>query len=403
MASERSRSRTIIGLYVSSLLLPMSGAYLFPVLPSVTTGLGAPEYLVSALVGVYTMPALFFGIPLGILADRYGRGALYRVGLLLLGVPGLLMAAAPSFYWAMALRFLQGVGFAIANPLSIGLISDLEAGATETRAQGFRIAVLDVADFALPTLAGALVTVDWRVPFLLFGLATPISLYATRVIPVQTVSPESGQASVREHLRGLGSLYRVPGMAAAIGAGFFGFFLKFAVLTYLPLLASARMGASPAQVGLAVGLLGLTGGIAALMTGSVASRWGRASVVLAAVGLASAVCFGLGLTRSMAVAFGLMLAYGIADGLLRSCLNSLVSREVPETVRAASLAVSGLFRNLGKTVGPLLLGVFAARGQLQLGYLLLGVLGLVSLQPLRALPRLEGQRGPLVEQTRPVT
>ncbi len=396
------RSR-VVALYASSLLLPMSGPYLFPVLPFVATGLGAPEHWVSVLVAAYTVPAVIFGIPMGMLADRYGRTAVFRAGLLLLGVPGLLMALAPSFPWAVALRFVQGVGFAIANPLSIALVSDVEAEARETRAQGIRIAVLDLADFLLPALAGVLVTVAWRLPFLIFAVATPLTLLATRSLAARESDPSDGHPTFREYVAGLLATFRVPGMAAAMMAGFVCFFLKFAVLTYFPVLAAGRMGASPAQVGLAVGLVGLAGGLAALLTAPAALRWGRASVVLAAVALLGIAASALGATGSVQVALGLMVAYGVGDGLVRSALNSLVSREAPRAVRAASVGASGLFRNLGKTVGPLLLGLFAARGHLPVGYLLVGLGGIASLLALRSLPQLEGGHRGLVEQARPAS
>ena len=327
-----------------------------PALPALAERFSLTESEVSLVISVYLVPATLASVPAGLLADRFGRRWIFGGGLCLFGLAGLVLplAAQSSFGALLVIRFLQGLGFAPAFPLTITVLGDLYRGPTLVSAQGRRSVLMSMADGGYPILGGVLVGISWLAPWYLQAAALPIGLLV--LISFRDWVPR-GRPGRLEGLRWLWRSVRLEGTVALHYVGFLRFFVKFSLLSYLPLLLVISRGMTAAQAGLVLGTAALCGTLGAAISGflarmGAASRWVMVGIL--AQGLTLAV---MALAGDVRVLMGVAFVYGLADGVLGTYINSYLAAATDPEHRAGLVAANGAIKNLGKLLAPILLGL----------------------------------------------
>jgi EmrB/QacA subfamily drug resistance transporter len=123
-------------------------------------------------------------VPLGRLADRYGRLAGFLGGLALFTLASAACAASQDLWTLVAFRGLQAVGAAALTPTSLGLL--LAATPNERKARAVRIwaAVGALAAALGPVVGGLLVQASWRWVFIVNVPVGLLAFYvASRLVP----------------------------------------------------------------------------------------------------------------------------------------------------------------------------------------------------------------------------
>jgi EmrB/QacA subfamily drug resistance transporter len=123
-------------------------------------------------------------IPLGRLADRYGRKAGFLGGLGLFVAASAACAASTGLWTLVAFRAVQAVGAAALTPASLGLL--LTATPPERRVRAVRIWAASGAVAAAlgPAVGGLLVQASWRWAFLInIPVGVVALVLAARVVP----------------------------------------------------------------------------------------------------------------------------------------------------------------------------------------------------------------------------
>lgn len=87
--------------------------------------LGAPESLIGFVAGVYTVACVIMRPLVGVAIDRWGRKGVLGVGLLIMCVASVLFALLPVLGLVLVIRFIQGLGWGMANTASPTLASDI--------------------------------------------------------------------------------------------------------------------------------------------------------------------------------------------------------------------------------------------------------------------------------------
>ena len=357
-----------------------------PALPALAERFALSESEVSLVISVYLIPATLASVPAGFLADRFGRRWVFGTGLCLFGVAGVLLpvVAQESYGALLVIRFVQGLGFAPAFPLTITILGDLYKGPKLVGALGRRSVLMSVADGGYPILGGILVGLSWLAPWYLQAVALPIGLmvlFSFRDwVPLGT---QGGMGGLRwlwrsVHSKSILSLHYV---------GFLRFFAKFALLSYLPLLLVISRGLTAAQAGLILGTAALSGTLGAAMSGMLArvgpaSRWVIAGMVMQGLGLAI-MAFVAQIWMLMTVA----VFYGLADGVLGTFVNAYLASATDPEHRASLVAANGAIKNFGKLLAPLLLGMLVLVVPLSVGFTAVAgvlVISAPAAAPLRA-------------------
>jgi len=148
-------------------------------------------------------------VPLGRLADRYGRKAGFLGGLALFTVASAACAASQNLWTLVAFRGLQAIGAAALTPTSLGLL--LAATPAERRVRAVRIwaAIGALAAAFGPVVGGLLVQASWRWVFI---VNVPVGIVG--LIAAQRIVPDSRDSAVTRVPDLAGSLLVAGGIGA---------------------------------------------------------------------------------------------------------------------------------------------------------------------------------------------
>lgn len=148
-------------------------------------------------------------VPLGRLADRYGRKAGFLAGLALFTAASAACAASPNLWSLVAFRGLQAVGAAALTPTSLGILLAATPAAGKVKAVRIWAAIGALAAAFGPVVGGLLVQADWRWVFLV-NLPVGIAGWFAAIRWV----PDSRDASVERVPDLVGAAYLAVGVGA---------------------------------------------------------------------------------------------------------------------------------------------------------------------------------------------
>jgi predicted MFS family arabinose efflux permease len=318
---------------------------LLAVVPQYAAGLGGGSVAAGLTMGVLTCTSVAVELAMPCLSRWFDHRRLLTVGLLLLGLPSLLLPMAHGLVAILVVYALRGVGFAIV----VVAVGTLVATVLPTERRGEGLGVMGVVCM-LPAV-GALPFGVW-----LAGAAGFPVAFAVAAVPATAAAgltyglPRPGRDD--EGSLGIWAGLRHPALAGptvlfcatAVASG--------VVVTFL---TGAVAEPGVAVVALAAQSLATT--VTRWLTGRYADRRGGAhllapSVLLTAAGLAVAAW-----TGSPVAVIGGMVALGIGFGVAQSSsMHTMLARVEPAAYGTVS-AVWNLAFDLGWGVGSIVVGV----------------------------------------------
>lgn len=390
MGDRAELSPPALLIYLGSGMAMLGTSAMSPVLPAIQSTFGVSDARIGLVMSVFTFSVAVTVPLLGWLADRVGRRPVLGGSLLLFGLAGIATYFAFDFRSLLALRALQGVGFGGTLPLVVAIVSDMFDGSAEVGAQGFRVTAVNLGGFVFPVLTGLVVAIAWNVPFLLFALALPIGAAVLLWLPEPTGTVEKPEGN---YLRAVLLAVRRPLVAIAVAVGTVRFFTLYALYAYLPLLIVARdLGAG--QVGIVIGTISATKMLVATQTRrSLVISPPRVTFVVAL--FVSLVVVGAFAAATTFAAFLLVAGLlGAVEGISAPMQKTVLTRYAPPNVRGGVVSLNAAAQNLGKTVGPIALGVAVATTDTPTAFLGLGVGGVAIAAVLLGAVLVVGERDP---------
>lgn len=359
-------------LLLANLVGPLGIAVLSPVLESLTDPFAVAVANVGLLMSAFTAPAIVATPLAGYLADRYGRKPVLVAGLLVFGVGGVTIAFTTDFAVALALRFLQGIGFAATTPVIITSIGDMYGETREAAAQGFRFTASGLTNMVFPLVAGVIVGIAWQYPFLLYAVAFPIAGIVHLRLREPTTTEPSDSSNSSEAAGGHRSLTdllgyrRVQAMILVRGLpnmAYVGF------LTYNSVVVVQLLDGTPAQAGLLAAVLSLSFAVAATQTGRLTAAFDSRllPLVVANVALGAGFAIVLFVTQLTVAVLGVVVS-GVGFGILLSMYRSIITDLAPTALRGSLVSVAEGFGRLTVTATPILMGAVIAVASPHLGF-----------------------------------
>jgi EmrB/QacA subfamily drug resistance transporter len=145
-------------------------------LPSMSDSLGGASLSgLSWILNAYAIVFAVLLVPMGRLADQFGRRRALLYGVAIFVVGSALSAVAPNLGIMIAGRVIQAVGAALFLPASLGLLYPSFPEHEHGKVLGIWAGIGAVAAGSGPTVGGLLVAVDWR---LIFGVNIVIGVAA---------------------------------------------------------------------------------------------------------------------------------------------------------------------------------------------------------------------------------
>ena len=118
-------TRSFIMVTLANFFLFCGFGMLPSLLPLHFRDLGAPESIIGFVAGVYTVACVIMRPLVGVAIDRWGRKGVLGVGLIIMCVASILFALLPVLGLILVIRFIQGIGWGMANTASPTLASDI--------------------------------------------------------------------------------------------------------------------------------------------------------------------------------------------------------------------------------------------------------------------------------------
>src|ERR1700683_2957554 len=155
--TNRSRTWTLLIVSVGLFMVVLDNLVINVALPSIHRQLGASiqalEWTVNAYVLSYAV-LLLTGAAIG---DRFGRKRMFTAGIALFTVSSAAAALAPTIGLLIAARAVQGVGAAIATPLTLTLLADAFPPNQRGLALGVWSGISGIAVALGPLVGGAVI------------------------------------------------------------------------------------------------------------------------------------------------------------------------------------------------------------------------------------------------------
>lgn len=343
-------------------LLSISGVSLIaPALPTFADALQVSQSSVGLLISAFIFPSILILPFTGYLTDRLGRNTVMFAGSMLMGAGGIIAFAAPVFPVIVASRVVQGIGFAALMPVTVALIGDLFEGNAETEAQGLRTSLNNIGGILWLLLGGAIAAYDWRMLFLVYTVFLPLGVLLYFRIPSSVTDTET--ESMHTYFKNLALLVETPSIALYLFIGFARFFIRYSLITYLPLVIVLRHGVGPEQVGVYMSFLAIGGAVSAAYVGAVTRRFDKLMIISASFVVSGAAIFSLFFSHQFYATVAVLAVVGMLDSWIGPSHKSLLTQSVDKGHRAGLITLNALSQNLAKTVAPLVLAVLILHGQ----------------------------------------
>lgn len=350
-------------LFLANVIGPLGISIMSPVLESLTEPFGVSDASIGLMMSAFTAPAIVMILVAGWLSDCYGRKPILLVGLLVFGTGGAAIAFTTDFRVALALRFLQGVGFAATTPIIITCIGDLYEGTKEASAQGFRFTGSGITSMVFPLLAGVIVGTAWQYPFLLYAIAFPVAglVYLRLEEPTVRVNDVTEPSKANRTLAGSTSLFEVLAhrrvqaivvVRALPNMAYVGF------LTYNSIVVVQFLDGTPAEAGMLAAVLSLSFAVAATQAGRLTAIFDSRLYLLIAANLALGAGFTIVLfVPKLLIALVGVVVSGFGFGIVLSMYRSIITDLAPASSRGSLVSVAEAFGRLTVTLTPILMGV----------------------------------------------
>ncbi len=180
-------------LFLGVLMAAMDIAIVGPALPAIREALVSDDRLVAWVFTAYLLFNLVSTPIMAKMADRYGRRPIYILDVLLFVLGSLIAAMAPSIYWLLVGRAVQGFGSGGIFPVAAAVIGDVVPEEKRGRTLGFIGGVFGLAFLVGPIVGGILLRFSWR--WIFWGplpLAMVLVPAAWKVLPTtRTSNPKS--------------------------------------------------------------------------------------------------------------------------------------------------------------------------------------------------------------------
>lgn len=365
-------------LLLANVNVAMGTVLVSPMLASLTGPFGVTDSEAGLLLSAFTAPGIV-GIPVvGVVADRVGRRPLLVGGLATFGLAGAAIALVTEFRTALALRAIQGAGFACVLPVVIATIGDIYEGSAEAAAQGFRFTSSGLTQAVVPAGVGVVAAASWRYPFSLFLLALPAAVLVHRRFdqsetrraddPAPSGEDETGgrgdgvadgqgEADGGSYGRDLARLATRPHVVAVLASLGLGMFLYTGLLTYNSFLVVRALSGTPGQAGLLVTTLSVAYAASASQTGRLSAVVDRPVALLSGNALMALGLVGVGLAPSFPLAVAGCAVMGAGTGVLFTLLRSSVTRLAPEALRGGLVGIAEATIRLTASAAPVGVGL----------------------------------------------
>ncbi len=161
------RPITLIITTLASFLTPFMGSGVNIALPEIGRNFSLNVVLLSWISTIYLLSGAIFLVPIGKLADIYGRKRIFSFGVIIFTLMSLGSGLAPNIWILIMVRALQGIGSAMMFGTAMAIITSVYPPGQRGKALGINIASVYIGLSMGPFIGGIITRyIGWRFVFL---------------------------------------------------------------------------------------------------------------------------------------------------------------------------------------------------------------------------------------------
>jgi EmrB/QacA subfamily drug resistance transporter len=201
-AEQTSKTSVLVVAAVATFMGPFMVSSVNVALPAIQEEFSLDAVLLSWIANAYLLATGICLVPVGKMADIYGRKRAFAAGIFVFTLSTVATAFCPSISWIIGCRVIQGIGAAMTMATSFAIIAAVFPLSERGKAIGITVAAVYIG-LSMGPFAGGLLTgfLGWRSIFLVNG---PIGILAF-FLCVTKIRQEWADAA-GERLDRLGSL-----------------------------------------------------------------------------------------------------------------------------------------------------------------------------------------------------
>lgn len=347
---DKKQVRPMILLFLLQFLVMVGFGIVIPILPFLVQNLGGNAVSLGLFMSAYSIMQFFFAPFWGRLSDRIGRRPVLLIGLSGYGLTFFLLGLSHNLWLLIAVRALSGIVSSATLPTSMAYLADITEGADRSKSMGLIGAAMGLGMVFGPALGGWLGHYSFSTPFFVAGALSLAMLPFTWAFLPETLKKSSAYANKK-----------IPRFSPKIAKDplfmlyIFNFVISFSMAmfeTTFALLAAAKVGFGPKEMGTTFTILGVFGVIVqGALIGRLVKRFGDANLVKAGAYFCALGLIFILLAPNTVTLVSATILFMVGNSLMTPTSSSLVSRQSRHG-QGASLGLFQSFGSLGRILGP---------------------------------------------------
>lgn len=340
-------------LFIAIIAALMGMGLIGPVLPTLSTQLGASPSEVTLLYSSYNIVMAIGALITGVISTRLGLKKALLIGIIIIGVFAAIAGFATNIWTIIGLRGIWALGSSLFFATGLAAMVTV-AGVSKTKSIVLFEAAVGIGVAAGPLIGGILGQFSWRYPFIGIGVMMVIVflLLFTKLPNVKEDLGTKSNTSLKEPFRAMKNRsIAVLGIANSLYN--FGFFT---LLAYSPLI----LGLNPFNIGLIFLGWGILLGISSyFIAPRLEKTFGTIKSLYVMLILFTILLLVMGIfTSDLLIISGCIIISGLLFGNSNSLFTNAVMTTSPVEASTTSAAFSFL-RMIGGAIAPFLAGILA--------------------------------------------
>ncbi len=342
---------------------------LIPTLPVYLSRLGSNEAEIGILIGSFAVFSLVLRPFVGKGLLRIPERTFMIAGSLLYTFTSLAYLFTSPFWPFLAVRVLQGAGFAFFHTASVTLIANISSDAHRGQSLSYFYLAYNLSSVLAPSLGMFLINhFNFTPLFLVCTGLSLCSLFVTRKLQRRQVTPLENP-SIED-----GFLLSRKALPSSM-VGFFSLFTWGALAAFFPLYAINHGVANP---GLFFTAMGMTVLLCRVLGGKIVDLYSKKRIILSCITIYIISMTILAFSKTLPMFILVAFIYGFGPAFLTPALAAHTIDRAGSS-RGPAMGTFQAVTDLGMTLGPVIMGVIVHATSYPIMFLCLALVGVVNL------------------------
>ena len=358
-------SGTVLVLGVVQLIESIAFSIPMSYYPNYAIGLGASIASIGLFTSSFMLASAIMSPRMGRFSDQYGRKKIMILGLIGDIIIGALTGLAPSWYWLLLIRVINGAVSSAAMLSAEALLMDSVPKYRRGEASGFVMSMGMIGRNTGPVFGGAIQSFSYslgltllnsyRIPYFVdSGMAVLALLLViwkiqdTKSDDPPTIRTQSEHSSLmlKTSMSSSFKILLICTFVTGIGVGF--------IMPIMVLFYNDKFGIEPVEIGLIMSISGFIGLLASWASGRFSDRVGRKPLIAFGSFLSHFSGLVLPITRNVTQAAGVLSARSLGFNTSMPAMRALRADLTPEESRGQYFGMFMTAFTAGDIVGPII-------------------------------------------------